>query len=80
MKTTSIRELKHQTSTVLSWVDGGETVEVRRRGMPVAVLSPPSRRRRVRRPDFLARIQAAYGEKMLPVTATDLVSDARGER
>jgi len=32
MRTTTIRELKHDTTTVLSWVAGGESVEVRRRG------------------------------------------------
>ncbi len=29
MTTTTIRNLEHDTTTVLSWVAGGETVEVR---------------------------------------------------
>ena len=33
MKITTIRELKHATSTVLSWVEQGETVEIRRRNL-----------------------------------------------
>ncbi len=33
-----IRELKHDTATVLGWV---EAVEIRRRGKLVAVMSPP---------------------------------------
>ena len=40
MKTTTIRELKHDTSTVLAWVASGESVEVRRHREPVAILSP----------------------------------------
>ncbi len=80
MKTTTIRELRHDTTTVLGWVAGGETVEVQRRGVPVAVLCPQSRKQRIVRPDFLARIRAAYGDKVLATTATDLVSESRGER
>jgi len=79
MKTTTIRELKHDTTTVLSWVARGESVEVRRRGEPVAVLSPRKRKARVVRPDFLARLRTVYGDKVLSPTATDLVSEARGE-
>ncbi|MSU50689.1 MAG: type II toxin-antitoxin system prevent-host-death family antitoxin [Opitutus sp.] len=61
MKTTTIRELKHDTTTVLSWVAGGESVEVRRRGEPVAVLSPVKRKARIARPDFVARLKTIYG-------------------
>ena len=79
MKTTTIRELKHDTTTVLSWVVKGETVEVRRRNEPVALLSPPKRRSAARRPDFRARLKAIYGNKTLDATATELISSARGE-
>jgi antitoxin (DNA-binding transcriptional repressor) of toxin-antitoxin stability system len=79
MKTTTIRELKHDTTTVLSWVAGGESVEVRRRGAPVAVLSPAKRKARVVRPDFAGRLKATYGTKRTPTTGTDLVAEARGE-
>lgn len=80
IKTTTIRELRHDTTTVLEWVAAGESVEVQRRGVPVAVLSPQRRKPRTVRPDFLARIQAAYGDTVLPTTATELVSESRGER
>jgi len=79
MKTTSIRELKHDTTTVLSWVAGGESVEVRRRGVPVAVLSPRKRSARIVRPDFAARLRAIYGDRILPTTASDLIAESRGE-
>lgn len=79
MKTTTIRELRHDTSTVLSWVAAGETVEVQRRGEPVAVLSPASRSARIARPDFSARLKQIYGKKKLSETGTDLVAAARGE-
>jgi antitoxin (DNA-binding transcriptional repressor) of toxin-antitoxin stability system len=78
VKTTTIRELKHATTTVLSWVADGETVEVRRRREPVALLSPPKRRAAIRRPDYAARLKAVYGRQVLPTTGTDLVSEFRG--
>ena len=79
MKTTSIRELKHDTTTVLAWVAEGESVEVRRRGVPVAVLTPRKRGARIARPDFAARLRAIYGDTVLPTTATDVVAEARGD-
>jgi len=80
MKSTTIRELKHATSTVLSWVAGGETVEVRRRRKPVAMLIPLKRKAPIARPAFEARLRAIYGGASLSTTATELVTDARGER
>lgn len=79
MKTTTIRALKHETGTVLSWVANGESVEVRRRHEPVAVLMPPKRKTRVARPDFAGRLRAAYGRSVLPTSGTELVSESRGE-
>ena len=80
MKTTTIRELKHATSTVLGWVAAGEMVEVRRRNHPVAVLSPPKRAGRIVRPDFVARLRKVYGSTVLPGTGTAIVSESRGAR
>ena len=80
MKTTTIRELKHATSTVLGWVAAGETVEVRRRNHPVAVLSPPKRAGRITKPDFVARLRKVYGSTVLPVAGTTIISESRGAR
>ena len=80
MKQTTIRELKHEMSKVLAMVEAGETVEVRRRKKPVAILSPPDRGKAVERPEFAARMKAIYGESVLECTGTDLVGESRGER
>jgi antitoxin (DNA-binding transcriptional repressor) of toxin-antitoxin stability system len=79
MRSTTIRELKHDTTMVLSWVAAGQTVEVRRRNQPVALLSPPKRKAAVRRPDFAARLKATYGKTRLTTTGTALIATARGE-
>ena len=79
MRTTTIRQLRHDTATVLSWVAQGERVEVRRRNERVAVLSPPSRRAWIDRPDFKARLRAIYGTNTLAVSGTALISESRGD-
>jgi len=79
MKITTIRELKHDTSTVLGWVAGGESVEVRRRNHPVAILSPPKRPRRIAKPDFAERLRSVYGSAVVPTTGTQIISESRGE-
>jgi antitoxin (DNA-binding transcriptional repressor) of toxin-antitoxin stability system len=78
MKRTTIRQLKHDTTTVLGWVAGGESVEVRRHNDLVAVLSPPRRKGRIVRPDFAARLGRIYGEKVLKTTGAELISELRG--
>ena len=80
MKTTTIRDLKRATSTVLGWVAAGETVEIRRRNQLVAVLSPPKRAGHIAKPDFVARLRKVYGSTVLPVTGTALISESRGTR
>ena len=81
MKTASIRELKHETTTVLEWVKAGERVEIQKRGKPVAILSrPEDKPASAKRPDFMARLKSIYGARVLAVTATDLLAGERGER
>lgn len=80
MRTTTIRELKHDTTTVLALVASGESVEVRRRNVPVAVISPIPAEETVKRPDFRGRLKSIYGERILPVSGTELISEQRGDR
>ena len=80
MKTASIRELRHDTNTVLSWVAFGERVEIQRRGKPVAMLSRPARKPKAQaHPEFAARLKSIYGDNVLPVTATELLAQERGD-
>jgi antitoxin (DNA-binding transcriptional repressor) of toxin-antitoxin stability system len=79
MKTATIRELRHDTTAVLAMVEQGEQVEIRRRNHPVAILSAPTKQSVASLPDFGARLQSIYGEEIMPTTATDLISDARGD-
>ena len=68
MKTATIRQVKHDLSGVLAWVEAGDTVEITRHGKPVATLSPTRKapRRRRRLPDFAARLKEDFPEGPLP--------------
>ena len=81
VKTASIRELKHDPTTVLEWVEAGERVEIQKHGKPVAVLSRPEPKSvSAKRPDFMARLKSIYGGQVLAVTATELLAEERGDR
>lgn len=80
MKSVNIRSLKHQTSELLEHIALGESVEIRRRNQPIAVLKPMNKGKPDTRPDFRNRIQAIYGKITLKQTATELLNDERGNR
>jgi antitoxin (DNA-binding transcriptional repressor) of toxin-antitoxin stability system len=84
MKTTNIRELRHSTTTVLAWVEQGESVQITRFNKVVAVLSPPPTvkpgKRKVIRRDFENDLQEIFGDRILPTTGTELMDYDRGTR
>ena len=81
MKSVNIRSLKHETGPLMERIALGESFEIRRRNQPIAVLQPlASDKKSGPRPDFRERLRAIYGDKMLPQTATELLSEERGER
>ena len=84
MRTTNIRELKHSTTTVLGWVEQGESVQITRFNKVVAVLAPPpagipGKKRAIRR-DFEQDLREIFGDRILPTTGTELVDYDRGLR
>jgi antitoxin (DNA-binding transcriptional repressor) of toxin-antitoxin stability system len=80
MKHATIREIKNETSRVLSMVESGQSVEIRRRSKPIAILSPVGNQPSPVMPDFMARLRDIYGDNVLETTHTVLISEARGER
>lgn len=80
MKTANIRELRHDTNTVLGWVAAGEQVSIQRRGKTVAILSAPVAVPALERPDFKARLKQIYGDQVLDVAAAEHLREERGDR
>ena len=63
MKTATIRQVRHDFSTVLAWVAEGEEVTVLNRTRPVARICPPRVQTptKVKMPNFTARAKAIFG-------------------
>ena len=82
MKTASIRQVRHDFNTVLDWIEGGEQVEISKRGKVVALLSPPppvkAARSRKRR-NFAARLKMRDGGRVISGSVMDeILADSKG--
>ena len=68
VRTATIRQVRHDFSTVLAWVAQGEEVTVLNRTRPVARILPPRPAvpPHVEMPDFAARAKAIFGDKIVP--------------
>lgn len=81
MKSVTIREAQHNLAKILKTVENGETVEIVRRNVPVARLSPVASpaKHPVEWKKHADRLSAIWGDKQ--VTGLDqTLDDLRGER
>jgi prevent-host-death family protein len=77
MKTATVRQIRHDFSTVLNWVEEGEQVEVSKRGKIVALITAPhpSRSRSRKRPDLAARLKLRDGDRVIPASSMNDILD-----
>jgi antitoxin (DNA-binding transcriptional repressor) of toxin-antitoxin stability system len=81
MKKATIREVQHNLSGILRWVEEGEEVQVMRRKRIVAVVVPAGRPTKMTRlPDFEKRAAGIFGSKPAGPTASRILIDNREER
>ncbi len=81
MRAVNIRSLRHETVEIMEHVARGESLEIRRRNQPVAILKPfGAENKAPMRPDFRRRLRAIYGDQLLPETGTELLAEERGDR
>jgi antitoxin (DNA-binding transcriptional repressor) of toxin-antitoxin stability system len=79
MPSVNIRELR-DTRQLLSWLEAGEVVELRKRNRVVARIVPESPRiEPVEWPDFGARLKELFGDRVLTPVA-DLIADREDSR
>lgn len=79
MPSVNLRELR-DTRKLLTWLEAGEVVELRKRNKVVARIVPESPRAEpVEWPDFEARLQRIYGDRVLTPVA-DLIEARENER
>jgi prevent-host-death family protein len=78
MKTATIRQVRHDFSTVLGWVEEGEQVEISKHGKVVALLTAPPLRPRPRskkRTDLAARLKLRNGGRVLAPGVMESILD-----
>jgi antitoxin (DNA-binding transcriptional repressor) of toxin-antitoxin stability system len=75
MPSVNLRELR-DTRQLLTWLEAGEVVELRKRNRVVARIVPESPRTTpVEWPDFAARLKRNFGDRILP--GADLLIEER---
>lgn len=78
MKSATVRDVQHNLSEVLSWVEQGEQVLVFRRKKLVARLVPPGPEP-VDSPDFTTRSRRVWGREPRGKRLSEIVDEARGK-
>ncbi len=75
-----MRDLRYDFKKLDRQLRAGESVQITRRKRVIGTLIPEGRAKKPRRPDFLARLRRAFGNKKLRVTGAALVGKDRGGR
>jgi antitoxin (DNA-binding transcriptional repressor) of toxin-antitoxin stability system len=77
MKKASVRDLRYEFKKIERLLHQGEEVQITKRRRVIARLIPENVRLTVQMPDFLERLRSIYGDKMLPVSGAELISQDR---
>ena len=77
MKRASVRDLRYQFKKIERLLHQGEEVQITKRRRVIARLVPETTEAPKQVPDFLARLRAIYGDKVLAVSGADLLSSDR---
>jgi antitoxin (DNA-binding transcriptional repressor) of toxin-antitoxin stability system len=77
METVSVRDLRYDFRKVEQLLSQGEEIQVTKRRHVIARLVPEKPAERPPLPDFLGRLKAIYGDRVLEVTGADLLAEDR---
>ena len=81
MKTTTVREVQHNLSKILRWVEDGEVVVITRHKRVVANLVPSAPKNpAIHWPDFGDRMKQIWGNGSTGKPASRIITDERTER
>lgn len=79
MKTVSIRDLRYDFPKVEEMLRAGEEIQITKRRKVIARMIPEPAQKAAM-PDFLARMRANFGDRVLEVTGAELISAGREGR
>ena len=77
MKKASIRDLRYGFKKIERLLHQGEEIQITKRRRVIARLVPENERSASPMPDFLERLRAIYGDKMLEVSGAELITQDR---
>jgi len=77
MRKASVRDLRYQFKKIERLLHQGEEIQITKRRRVIARLVPEGTEAPKQTPDFLARLHAIYGDKVLAVSGADLLSSDR---
>jgi antitoxin (DNA-binding transcriptional repressor) of toxin-antitoxin stability system len=77
MRKASVRDLRYDFRKIERLLHQGEQIQITKRRRVIARLVPESEQPAAGVPDFLGRLRATYGEKVLAVSGAALVSEDR---
>lgn len=78
MKKASIRDLRYAFKKIERLLHQGEEIQITKRRRVIARLVPEGAESAAEMPDFLGRLRAIYGSKVLEVSGSDLIAEDRG--
>ena len=75
MKTASVRELRQNFGSVLTWIEAGQEVQITKRRRVVARLVPENSATNEppKMPDFAARLKKIHGGTVLPAESAQAI-------
>jgi antitoxin (DNA-binding transcriptional repressor) of toxin-antitoxin stability system len=77
MRKASVRDLRYEFKKIERLLHQGEEVQITKRRRVIARLVPETTEAVKPTPDFLARLRAIYGDKILAVSGAELLSSDR---
>jgi antitoxin (DNA-binding transcriptional repressor) of toxin-antitoxin stability system len=73
MKRASVRDLRYAFPKVEKMLAEGQPIEITKRNKVVGTLTPPAPPGKPKIPDFIGRMKKIYGDRVMKVSAAELV-------
>ena len=82
MRAASVRELRQNFGSLLTWLEEGQEIQITMRRRVIARLVPdwPKSPVKVRMPDFAARLKRIHGKKTIGAEEAQAILDANEGR
>ena len=77
MKQATLRDLRYNFDHIATLLQSGEEIQITKRKRIVARLLPPESPKSPARPDFMARLSAMYGDRVMEQTGDELLAQER---